>query len=205
MDAYDGSIAYIDAEIGQLMADLDERGLLDRTLVVITSDHGEEFNEHGLIHHGNSLYRPAVQVPLLLVGPSRIPAGLSVSPPISLRDVPATVIDLADIAGGQAFPGHSLARFWQGTTLPDDTLLTELKYAPLQPDWYPASKGDMVSAVSRGLRYLRSGDGREELYDFERDPSEQSDLSTRNEYASDLDRFRALTRDVSRPAPVKPR
>lgn len=192
MDAYDGAIAYIDEEIGRLVEELSRRGMLDQTLIIVTSDHGEEFNEHGLIHHGNSLYRPAIQVPLILSWPGRIPAGVGVSQPVSLRDMPSTVVDLAGIGQPGAFPGASLARYWLGGAMPEEPLLSELKYAPQQPEWYPASKGPMFSAVSQGLRYIRSGDGRELLFDFNRDPGEQTDLSASAAFAGELARFRAL-------------
>lgn len=200
MDAYDGALGYLDEQLGVLFGELERRGLLENTLVVITSDHGEEFNEHGLIHHGNSLYLPSVHVPLLLFWPGRVPAGDSVLPPVSLRDVPATIMDLLAPDGAAPFPGRSLARFWQGTTQPDDTLLSELKFAPQQPAWYPASKGDMVSAVQRGQRYIHTGDGREELFDFGADPLEQHDLRAAPEGTEGLARFRQLLHDyVSRP------
>ncbi|HEU4955209.1 MAG TPA: sulfatase, partial [Gemmatimonadales bacterium] len=63
-DLYDGSIAYLDSEIGRLLDGLERRGALENTLVVLTADHGEEFAEHGWGGHGSSLYRLSVQVPL---------------------------------------------------------------------------------------------------------------------------------------------
>ena len=107
VNAYDGGLAFLDRELGQLLADLERRGLLDSMIVIITSDHGEEFGEHGLFDHGNSLYRQAMQVPLVVRYPARLPAGGRVGTPVSLRDLPATILDLAGIRGGPAFPGRS--------------------------------------------------------------------------------------------------
>ena len=67
--------------------------MLRDTLVIITSDHGEQFGEHGVFNHGYSLYAHEVHVPLLIISPSA-PPGLTVSQPVSLSDQPATVIDL---------------------------------------------------------------------------------------------------------------
>ncbi len=195
IDAYDGAIAYLDAEITTLLDSLAGRGVLDNTIVIITSDHGEEFNEHGLIHHGNSLYRPSLSIPLLIRWPGRVPADRHVRTPVSLRDVAATILDLAG-AGDAPLPGRSLRRYWEGDTLPADTLLAELRYAPQQPEWYPASKGNMVSAIRDGYRYIRTGDGAESLYDFERDAQEQANLATAPERAAPLERFRALVRGL---------
>ena len=77
-DLYDAGIAYMDDALGRLFDILKERGLLDRTLIVVTSDHGEQWGEHDLRNHGNSLYLPAVHVPLVLRFPERIAAGTRV-------------------------------------------------------------------------------------------------------------------------------
>ncbi len=195
IDAYDAAIGYLDAEITHLLDTLAARGVLDNTIVIITSDHGEEFNEHGLIHHGNSLYRPSIAIPLLVRWPGRVPADSHVTTPVSLRDVAATILDLAGV-GDAPLPGRSLRRYWEGDTLPADTLLAELQYAPQQPEWYPASKGDMVSAIQNGYRYIRTGDGTESLYDFEHDAEERANLATAPERAAPLERFRTLVRDL---------
>ncbi|MEP7346839.1 MAG: sulfatase-like hydrolase/transferase, partial [Gemmatimonadaceae bacterium] len=94
-DQYDGGIAYMDQQLGTLMSELRRRGVLDHTVVVIASDHGELFGEHELFGHGNSLYWPLLHVPLVMRYPSRIAAGTHDARVVSLRDVPATILDLA--------------------------------------------------------------------------------------------------------------
>ena len=69
IDAYDDCISYIDHELGKLIDDLERRGVLDRTLVIITSDHGESMGEHGFFGHAKSLYNQEVHVPLLIIPP----------------------------------------------------------------------------------------------------------------------------------------
>src|SRR5215831_8612670 len=85
-EAYEGAIAYLDQQLGRLFDELHHRGVLDNTLVIVTSDHGEQFGEHRLYGHGNSLYSQALHVPLVLFLPRRVPAGLSIPEPVSLRD-----------------------------------------------------------------------------------------------------------------------
>ena len=97
-------------QLGRLFDELERRGVLENTLVIVTSDHGEELGEHGLFGHGRSLYRPELHVPLLIVRPGRVAAGRVVAEPVSLRDLPATVVDLLGLADGSPFPGGSLAR-----------------------------------------------------------------------------------------------
>ena len=95
-----------------LFDELQRRGVLDNTLVIITSDHGEGLGEHALFMHGESLYRTEIRVPLLILMPKLRPAVTVVRETVSLRDLPATVIDLVGLENGSPFPGRSLARFW---------------------------------------------------------------------------------------------
>src|SRR5262249_30983432 len=77
VDSYDGTLAYLDSQLELLFSALESQGILENTLVIITSDHGEEFGEHGLLDHGNSLYLASVHVPLVIHFPGRVPAGQS--------------------------------------------------------------------------------------------------------------------------------
>jgi len=183
-DAYDGSIAYLDKQLSSLFSELQKQGRLENTLVIITSDHGEQFGEHGLMTHGNSLYRQLVHVPLVLSFPSRVPVGGIVREPVSLVDLPATVIDLVGMGKQVRVPGRSLGRHWNGMTRAEieaEKHVSEILVGKKKPDWWPPSwpvyKGGMKSLVSGGFHYIKNGDGREELYDFERDSLEQHDLS----------------------------
>ncbi len=194
MDAYDNSIAYLDHELGKLFAALRERGLADNTLIIVTSDHGEEFGEHGVYDHGNSLYLPSVHVPLLISFPQRAPAGQRIATPVTLRDLAATVVELTGLS--ERFPGQSLSRHWaSGEAAPEGAaslLLNSVRQVSGQPEWYPVSKGDMQALVSNGLRYIKNGDGAEELYDFERDPWERQNIAGQTGSRPLLDQFRIL-------------
>lgn len=190
IDAYDGAIAYLDHQLSLLFADLRSRGLYDNTLIIVTSDHGEEFGEHGSYGHGNSLYLPSAHVPLLISFPGRTLAGRRVVEPVSLRDLPATIAELAGLPA--RFPGQTLARYWSGsqTVAAGSPLLCGVRQTPNAPEWLPVSKGDMSSLAQDGYRYIRNGDGREELYDFDRDIWEQNNLAERSENLSLLERLR---------------
>jgi arylsulfatase A-like enzyme len=192
IDAYDGTIASLDHHVGGLFDELRQRGLLENTLVLITSDHGEEFGEHGLFEHGDSLYLPALHVPLLLLFPGRVPAGRRVGAPVSLRDLSATVLDLVGLKPW--LPGNSLGRRWRksdGVGGPEaEVILSEVSFAPNKPDWVPVSKGDMKSLFAGRYHYIRNGDGREELYDVTDDPLEQQDLAGTAQGRGDLEPLR---------------
>lgn len=193
--AYDSVIAQIDSSLGRLLAEVKKRGLLENTLVIITSDHGEEFGEHNVMTHGNSLYLPSLHVPLLVSFPSKVPAEVNVRKPVSLRDLPATVLDLIGLEDKFRFPGNSLARHWLEPTETDgqaeDPLLSEVSGVAFRAEWYPVSVGDMKSLIIDQYHYIRRGDGREELYNFESDPEEKQDLSHSQELREMLERFRS--------------
>ena len=112
-DAYDSCLAYLDEQLGVLFDELQRRGLLDDTLVVITSDHGEGLGEHDLFDHGESLYSTELDVPLLILLPRQSRTARVVPQVVSLRDLPATIVDLVGQGAGSPFPGHSLADLWR--------------------------------------------------------------------------------------------
>ena len=113
-DCYDDCISSLDDQLGRLLDELHGKGLLDNTLVIITSDHGESFGDHGVFGHGTGLYLDQIAVPLVILSPGA-PAGRVVADPVSLRDLPATVVDQLGLSAGSPFPGHSLAAFWSSS------------------------------------------------------------------------------------------
>jgi arylsulfatase A-like enzyme len=191
--AYDGAIAYQDYYLSLLFEVLNRRGVLDNTLVIITSDHGEQFGEHNLFGHTNSLYMPTLHVPLLVLLPGRTLADQRVSTAVSLRNLPATVLDLVGLGQNNQFPGISLAQYWQGagSNPASDPILSEMnqRSVPVQ-DWYPLAKGNMKSLVMDQYHYIRNGDGQEELYDYVNDPSELNDLAGSEAGRQSLSQFR---------------
>ncbi len=204
-DIYDDCIAYLDRRLGILLEELGRRGALDDTVVIVTADHGEHLGDHLLFFHGCSLYRQLVEVPLVVACPGRVPAGQVVAEPVSLRDLPATVLDLARLERGDAFPGRSLARFWarrEGAPQPAfDPLLMELERPDLLTNQGrdPVAKGPMKSLVAGGMHYIRSGDGAEELYALQADPQEQTNLAGLPTAQPSLEGFRGALRSILRP------
>ena len=108
---YDGEISYWDAELGKLLADLRERGLYEDLTIIVTSDHGEEFNEHGGFWHGTTLYDEQVRVPLLVKLPQSRRADTVVRHWVQSIDLMPTVLKLLDVPvpegvqGGDLFTG----------------------------------------------------------------------------------------------------
>ena len=117
-DCYDDCIAFLDEQLGRLLDRATGQGLLDNTVVIITSDHGEAFGDHGFFGHSHSLYLDEIGVPLVILSPGA-PAGRVVDSPVSLRDLPATVVDLLGLSAGSPFPGRSLAAYFGDGTRAD--------------------------------------------------------------------------------------
>jgi arylsulfatase A-like enzyme len=194
--AYRAAIAYLDAQVDSVLRVLRERGALDSTIVVVTSDHGELFNEHGLSGHAHNLYKNVLHVPLLLRAPGRAPGGVRVPEPVSLRDLGATILD---VAGARApFPGTSLGAHWPASADSNRTAngaatsaaVSEVSQAPNVDVHYPTARGAMKGLATSDLHYIRNGDGVEELYDFAHDPQEERNLASAPEHADALRRMR---------------
>jgi arylsulfatase A-like enzyme len=169
-NTYDGAIAYMDHEVGRLLDSLEKRGALDNTIVVITSDHGEELGEHGLNGHGRSLYRFELHVPLVVRYPSRVPRGARVSKVVTLRDLGATLIDLARVNAAPAFPGVSLATTWSDSAARRSDAIAEVSAGIRTEPQDPVSRGPMRSLVDDEAHYIHNGDNVDELYDWHGDP-----------------------------------
>ncbi|HEV2118149.1 MAG TPA: sulfatase [Terriglobales bacterium] len=165
MDAYDGAIQYVDTELGEFFRQLQQRGLDKNTLVVITSDHGEEFNEHGFMDHLNALYRELIHVPLIFWQPGKLPQGMHIATPVSTVSLPATLLSLVPDGGAGHMPGLSLSPLWANPgqnpeLMPVVSELAQFKLTPLFPNYY----GPLTSLTTPQWHYIAGGRAGEELF-----------------------------------------
>ena len=192
IDRYAAAVATIDAEVGRLLDELKRMGELDRTIVIVTSDHGEQFGENGRRGHGKDLHMPALHVPLIMIAANRVPAGTRVKRTVSLRDLPATILDLAG-AGPSAFPGTSLSHLWR----PGNSTEPSVGFSALRPvtddlSREPEGGPGIYSLVDDRLHYIRFADGLEKLYEYRTDPVEAVDIVEDPAEADALARFRTM-------------
>jgi len=173
---YSAAIAYLDASVDSILVELQRRNALDNTVVIVTSDHGELFGEHGLTGHAHDLYRNVLHVPLLLRFPPAVPSAQRVTRTVSLRDLPATILDLVALPGATV-PGHSLRAAWTESTASLSPALAEVSQAPNVDTTYPTAKGPMKALLDDSVHYIRNGDGVEELYRFREDLPEATNLA----------------------------
>lgn len=193
---YDGDMLYLDERIGEMIEYLRTRGILDNTLLIVTSDHGEELGEHGLVGHSASLYNTVFRIPLIIRYPKAFPPGTRHKGVVETLDFFPTILD----AAGIAWEGRSSLK---GKSLLDKEALSKPCYAVterfLPGAWaceiverYPRWRGIPIwrraKAIQDGTyKYLWTSDGKDALYDIQADPLERTNLIHKmSEKARDL-------------------
>jgi len=178
IELYDAGVRQMDAEIGRLVDFLRREDMLDDTLLILTSDHGDEFLEHGGLLHSRDQYQELLRVPLIMRGPG-VGAGVRIDTPVSLVDIVPTVLALLGEEPLAAVDGLDLSQLWQrDARSPGREGEDPFRDRPLLAE---ASAENLKLAVRRGrykLHYDRVR-GTQELYDLEEDPGERVDLSQR--------------------------
>jgi arylsulfatase A-like enzyme len=183
--AYDQEIRFTDDELKKFFGRLGAEGLMEDTVVVMVSDHGEEFGEHGWLRHGAHFYEPLSQVPMLFAG-AGIRAGKRVRAPVSHLDLAPTILDLLGLPPINGAEGLSLAKFISDAndpaTFPEDRLIVTESWGHearnIAYEFVPFDKP--AFAVRRGDHKLaRYGVGptfRYEYFDLGADPGEKTNL-----------------------------
>ena len=184
---YLGEVESVDRRIGLILQTLRRSGLLDRTFIILTSDHGEAFGEHGkYCHGGGDFYRVMTHVPLLLVGPG-LPAGRRVEAPVSQVGLVPTLMDLLGTAPAPNVQGRSFGPLVRG------------EGGEAQPVFFTNGLGDDFALMDRDWKLVLR---KEEptLFDVAGDPEETHDLAERypDIVASMLNVSRALIGDCAR-------
>ncbi|MBK9925997.1 MAG: sulfatase-like hydrolase/transferase [Anaerolineales bacterium] len=182
IDAYDGGIYYTDQQIQNLLDELKKRGVLENTIVMVTSDHGEMFGEHGLWEHHNSLYKPVIHVPLIIWQPKSIPQGVRIPVAVSNASIPATLLDMLGYTDQKEFPGASLAELWTDPTAAaqwPDPIAEMAESSWVNPN-HLSIKGDMTSVISTDWQYIEHEFNGVELYNLNEDPDQEHNLAEQN-------------------------
>lgn len=215
LDRYDAAIAHLDDELARLLDTLAARGALDRTIVVVTSDHGELFGEHDLTGHANALYLPLLWVPLVLRYPDAVPAGVRVGETVTLRDLPATLAALAGVPADSAPPGHPLVDRWARAAAAVDgvdgarggagaasgagsPIVAELAQGQNVDSAFPNARTGLRAILDQRYHYVRNGFGAEELFDYVADPEERTNLAAAPDLTDVMARLRRTLDSVTR-------
>jgi arylsulfatase A-like enzyme len=191
--AYDAEIREVDSAFATLVDGLRARGRWDSTVVIFTSDHGEEFGEHGFYGwHSHSLYEELLRVPLVIKLRAGREAGLRVDRLVRTIDIAPTVLKAVDLKVPAQFSGIDLAALWSGREVPSLPIVSRLDRADKAK----------VSAIRHDhLKLERLYSRRQRLFDLEDDPEELWDAS--GNYVAEVGRLLELYDEIlaSRPAP----
>jgi arylsulfatase A-like enzyme len=173
-ELYNGEVRYVDHNLGRLFAALNQMGIYDRSLILLTSDHGEEFWEHGAYYHGHSLYNEVVSIPLIMKLPGKS-APNRVDAVVSSQNLMPTILDYCRIKGHrQKIYNQSLLPLLTGETgtrafEPQPVVSSAVRYGE-----------EKAALYFDGLKYIRSEMSRqEELYYPRDDPQEKKPINDR--------------------------
>ncbi|WP_083681142.1 sulfatase [Archangium sp. Cb G35] len=175
---YDSAIVDADQEIQAMLATLDQHGVLERTIVVITADHGERLGEHGAVLEHVAPHHSVLQVPLIIAWEGNLAAGQRIPSRVQLIDVFPTLLSLAGVPHPPGLDGRDLSPALRGEPLPEAPA-----YADCKGYFFAQYRGDELviinpegkeSVLSYGLRTTVKP---RELYDLAKDPSGQRDIA----------------------------
>lgn len=166
---YDGEIATADAILGRFFADLDKRGLYDKSLIILAGDHGEGLGDHGEAEHGVLLYREVLHVPLIVKLPGRYLAGKRVSAPAQLVDILPTITSAVGSRVPDGLPGMSLIDLAEGRARVERKVYSETLYPRLHLGW-----SQLRSFTDSRNHYIESP--APELFDVVTDPRETHNI-----------------------------
>jgi arylsulfatase A-like enzyme len=170
---YDAEIAFNDASFGRMLEELRARDLFENTLIVLISDHGEEFKEHGRWRHGGSLYSESLEVPMIVRFPGQS-EGRRVAVPVQQIDVMPTILDALGLDIPDTVQGRSLLRLedasFDGHSSPSPRIYSHLKLGK-SPLFYSVIDGDWKLIRTENQEVVKV-----ELFNWRVDPGEVENL-----------------------------
>lgn len=184
---YDGDIAYADLQVTRLMNFLKERGIYDRTLVIVVGDHGEGFGEHEELEHGFLLYDSTLRVPLIMKPADAAARGQRISTPVSLVDLFPTVLAAAKQPVPKEISGIDLSSGLQGKAIAAHPCCSETMACYESFRWAP-----LASVVAGDWKYVSCS--QPELYNLASDPGELRNLA--DQEPQRLDEMHSLLQSV---------
>ena len=183
---YDGDMTYLDCRIRDLVEHVRRLGVLDDTVLIVTSDHGDEFGEHSLLGHGFfGLQNSVIQIPLVIRYPKRFSQGARRKHIVETVDIFPTILDVAEIdwTGKSRLQGLSLLQEPAANTsraavaesyLPFDRAKETIQRFPRWRGIHLIRR--LKSVQTEDFKYLWASEGQEELYDLRKDPRETNNL-----------------------------
>jgi arylsulfatase A-like enzyme len=202
IDLYAAGIRQMDAELARLIEHLRATEELENTLIIVVSDHGEEFFEHGGLLHARTQYDEVIRIPLILRGPG-VPRGHRIATPVSINDILPTTLALVGVQWDGAFDGMDVSRLWRSEA--SDAARGRILFGE-------ADQHNEKPDITRYARYQRYKliynrlTRQSSLYDLRADPRERRDVSDaqpqiKQQLMNELQRFESV-RMVGDPLPA---
>ncbi len=166
---YDGEIAFMDSEIGRLIDELKNGGLMDRTIIILAGDHGEALGEKREIDHGLFIYESTLRVPLIVYAKFLPSRGTVVKSRVRLIDILPTVLELLKIKPPKDISGQSLLPYIRGHKKADLPSYAESYFPRENFGW-----SELSGLIDGHWKYIRAP--KPELYDLSKDPHEEKNI-----------------------------
>jgi len=183
-ELYDAEIRYVDHYVGKIMRELKKRKLWENTVFIVTSDHGENIGDHGMMDHVFSLYESTIKIPLIIHYPKLIPGHSEEHDPVELTDIFPTVLKISGISL-EKYPsqGHDLFETDHGGENPvfceyyyPEQALRCFKKQDRENIHIEKYKRRIRCIISNHMKLIWGSDGNHELYDLMKDPEESENL-----------------------------
>lgn len=181
--SYDAEVSFMDFYIGKIIQSLREKGILEKTLVVLAGDHGEAFGEHQELGHGIFCYEESLRVPLIFYNPGLIKKSYIINAPVDLIDIAPTIHELYHFSPLENIDGKSLVSYLSGEKTNDDRILYfESMHGRDDRNWAP-----LMGVIHSNYKYISLPEP--ELYDLNADKAEKNNLFLKmNRLARDMDK-----------------
>jgi choline-sulfatase len=190
-DRYDGEVTFTDQYVGKLLDFIAQRPWAARTVIIVTSDHGEEFGEHGMTRHGFEIWETLVHVPLLVVAPGVQPRRIDA--PHSNIDLAPTILDLFHIPADPLFEGTSIVGEVYGHPSEARDVVVDL---PMTSD-----NGKRRALLRGDLKLICFDDDYCKLFDVVQDPLERAPITKGDAFKDMKARYRALAKKIKEVPP----
>jgi arylsulfatase A-like enzyme len=203
---YLNEVKFADEQIGRLIKGLKNMDLYDKTIIILTSDHGEQLFEHGKFGHSLSLYNEEIKIPLIIKGVHN-KKSMRISDPVSIIDIPPTILDMVAIDSPASFEGTSLKPFFTET----NTQKNRQPFSMAMKDRLHQNSKYFFCQINNNFKYIIYSDrnkantietGKEKLYDLKLDQYEKNNIIAENDKIANQFRAAVWEKIMKLPAPT---
>lgn len=197
MQHYYALVAHIDGQIGRIIDLLERKGLIDDTILILNSDHGEQLGNHGFVEKG-LMYEESARIPCVVSWPGGLRSGGRIAAPLAGVDLMPTLLELAGCPAPENIDGRSVAEQLRRSTEPDPVpVFAEIGDIGIYGNRTdPELLACHIMALHDGFKYVWNRDDQDELYDLANDPAEMENLAGEQGQKKRILQMRAMVREL---------